>query len=695
MAFEDIKRNMMEPVFPEDRPNVSYEEQRQVKEMSKEQILSMPVDQLVDMEIIDMVVGRKRVSEDWRKPRRLEWDLAWSNYNQIYDRTNKQKWQSTIFIPMIQKHTEVILSNMHGALLGPEIPFEWQDRGRPDLQESIGKHNKIIAQDFEMCKFKAHATDFLRTLILCGTGIAKTDYVRETEEVMVKERRRPSIMDSILSRIGGNQAELERFVPKVETVKDYARLRNVDLYDVYPEPYTQDIGKDHWIIQKGKITNKELIDGSMDQDEYYRLDNITPSLFMSNGRSDITNDPEKQTRRMAFLDYDIQSHHLEPDMEHELLEYYGPIPQWFLNSEVRNDPKKKYDTVPGWIWVVDGQYVVRKRISPWRGGEPPYSKGNYIRIPNQFYGLGVGQILRGLQIETNELRNLNVDNINITMNKILAVLKDKVPPGEWGRLVSEPGALWVFQNINKVQDAFAQIDFPDQGRDIWLAQDQIRNEAHEASGAVKATIGTGGAEDEAGGGTFRGQMMNKQIATERFMLYSRVLNITGFGDIMNKFYQRIYQFKSYKEIDELLGKKQSQGFELIPPETLEKVAKLIPLGVISMENVGLKLANMREFAKIWGNEPFFKKLEMARQMAVEMKIPDPDSVLFSDEEMQQFIDFKKQMISEQVGGVQTPPIPQGGNGSNPISGPINEAQPATLPEGPGVRPVDMAGIGLS
>lgn len=700
--IDEIKRNMLEPLYPE-QPGVFSEQSQEENKMNAGQLMSLPVDTLIDMEVAQMVAGRQRLSEDWRRPRRLKWDQAWLDYKQIYNNTNKQPWQSTTFMPLINRAVEVITANMHGAVMGPEMPVEWEARGRPDLAEKVQKHNKIVAYDFEKCKFKAHWTDFLRSLVLLGTSVAKVDYVKQTEEVMVKERRKPSMMDALLSKFG-KQVELERFTPKNELVKDYARFRNVDLYDIYPQPFTNDFDKDHWVIEKGKITNKELIDGSMDPDDYYRFINVNEQLLMSGTKESDGKDPEKQVRRMAFLDYDIRSYHLEPDQEHDLFQYYGPAPLWFIDPNLRTDPKKKYDTVPAWILVCDGQ-VIRKKITPWRDAEPPYSKGNYIRVPNQFYGIGVGELLAGLQVEKNEHRNLAIDNINITMNKIIAVIKDKIPAGEWKRLVSEPAAIWVVTGVDDVRKAITTIDFPDLGKDVWAATQQIDQEAAETSGAVRATLGVQQGPEDAGGQTFRGQLLNKQVATERFMLYARVLEVCGLSDAMKKFYQRIYQFKSYQEVDEILGPNQSKDFELMPPEVLEKVAKLVANGVLTMENKGIKLAQMERFASQWMMEPWFKKYEMARAEWIEMGLPDPDTVIFSAEEMQKFNDFRKQMLGQGMGMPGTPGIPgqNGASGMPGMGGPISGQngttaglpRPAMPPTGPGVKPSDMAAMGLS
>ena len=84
--------------------------------------------QIVDEEIRDMILKRKEASRTSYRPRREVWDKCWNHYKQIYDTTNKESWQSTIFIPASPKVTEVITSNMHSALLSPDRPVEYQAR---------------------------------------------------------------------------------------------------------------------------------------------------------------------------------------------------------------------------------------------------------------------------------------------------------------------------------------------------------------------------------------------------------------------------------------------------------------------------------------------------------------------------------------------------------------------------------------
>jgi hypothetical protein len=710
MPPDDVSNfTVRKPLFPEDRPDVLPTEPKE-EPMTDAMKAAMTPDAVIDMEIAGMVTTRLESSKQWRRIYRLIWDKCWEHMKGRYDRSSKAAWQSTTFMPMTSKVVEVIVSNLHSALLSPEMPVEWQTR-RADLDPLIRSHNEVIQVDFDKSKAKAHLTDFLRNLCIMGTAIGEVGYAKEEEIVMIKQRLKPSPMDDMLRSMGVSPGE--EFVPTKMLVKDFATIKNVDPYNIYPQPRHQDFSKNSWVIHKSKITNRELVIGSRNPDYYYRFDNVTDDMLSGSGYRRVAEDDELQSKRFTLLDYNLYQHFLDPDREHELLTYYGQIPIWYLKPDLMNDKKHQYDSVPGCIKVVDGQYVIWKRISPWRDGEPPYFKGNYIRIPDEFYGIGVAELVLGLQIEKNEIRNSRMDNINLSMNKIMAVMKDMVPPGEWNRLKSEPGAIWLFKGVDDIRKAIQQVEFGNVTQDSWLASKEVDNEAEEVTAANSVTQGAGGQSGDVGGKTFRGQLLNVQQATGRWMLYARMFEWMGLSPAMKKFYQRIYQFKSYEDVAEILGENRAQEFEFLAPEMLDKVAKLVPLGVMTMENKGVKLAQMDQFAKMWMGSPFFKQIEMARRMWVEMGNPEPDSVLFSDEEMKQYNEFKKALSMQGMGG---PPggMPPGGppqgpglvgpNGSpiprNVFSGGTFQpqrgvARPPKPAQGPGSKPSDMVGRPIS
>lgn len=679
-------------VYPMNRPAIPDSAFKQQPATMNPGISGLPdpLDYAMDMEIASMIAGRQKASEYWRREKRMVWDKCWDHMKQIYDATGKEPWQSRMFMPETPKVVETIVANLYQTAMGPHTPAEWQPN-LPQLQQIIDSHNAIVANDADRGGFKTAYMDFLRTLCILGTSIGKINYQLEKRMVLVKQRNKMASVNKLITAAGGQPAMSEMFQEQEMTTKDWAAMEWRDPYDIYPEPYTVNIDDKHWIIEKAKITNAELIAGANDPDPAMRLRNVNPALLSRSNDSRIQADPEKQARRLALMQQQVYMPYLDPDAPHELYEYWGPVPETWMFPQNRNDPQAKYRMVPGWIWLVDKQWVVRKSLNPFRDAMPPYVRGHYIRIPGQWYGVGVAELMLGLQIELNELRNTRVDQTNISLNKILAVLKDKVPSGEWGRLRSAPGVVWLFEGVSKVQDAVQTIEYPAAGQDAYLNSNEIKQEIQEVTAATSATVGVGGQEGDAGGKTFRGQLLNKQSATDRFMLYARGIEQTGLMDAWQKMYQRIYQYKSYDSIQSVLGPDDASKFEFIPPEQLEQYCKLVPLGVLTQESKGVKLAQLEAFDGQFKGQWWYKQMELARKEVNEMGYPNTDQFVFSDEEVQQYNEARQQMMGltgpggPLEGGTPQPPppgMPPGGPGAGPMppqGGPPQQARPAQQP----------------
>lgn len=652
--------------------------------------------QAVDDEIRDMILKRKEASRTFYQQKREIQDKCWNHYKQVYDTTNKEKWQSTIFIPASPKVAEVITSNMHAAQLGPDRPVEYQAR-RPIFEQRTRDANDLIAVDMEMSQFKVHWTDITRSKVIIGTGIGKVEYRKEYADVQVKERvKQNPMMAAFLRLVGGEAPPTETVSLKRMVVKDHAATTYVDRYDCFPQPGTIEISKDKWFIERGKICNYKLIELSREQEN--PVINITDELLANNPKQLKDPDGDKAEKNAALDEMNDETAYMDPDQEHELLEYWGPAPKWMVQPELYGDKRAKYEMVHAWFWLIDGQYVVRRQNTPWRDAEPPYVKDVYIRVPGQFDGIGALELMIGLQIEANEGVNCRQDEINLKLNSPVGVIKEFVDVGDWSRLVMGPGALWPFKGTDDVRKALQKIELDGNMSDSWRSTQMIMQEIEEVTAAVKATVGAGGADSEAGGGTFRGQLLNKQVASERFIMYARTSEIMGLAQAARKMYQRIYQFKSYEEVTKILGEERAAKFEFVAPEVLETMAKLVPMGVTNMENKGVKLAQMSEQFKMFSGQPWFKPVEHARRMMV-VGGDDPDLSIMSDEELAAYNEMKRQLISETGISPEGPTGPQGpGDGPppSPIAGGIpgpddGQPRPAGPARGPGASPIDMIG----
>jgi hypothetical protein len=671
-----------EPQNPEQQPVISNEAQ-------------------VDIEIRDMINKRKLASKTWRDAKRLIWDKCYNHYKQIYDSTNKEAWQSTTFIPASPKVAEVIAANMHTALLAPDKPVEYQ-ANQPENEQTVADVNDLIYLDAYRSEFKVHWTDLLRTLCIIGTGIGKIEYQKETAWVTIKKKMRqiPG-MDMMRSLIGLAPAPTETTTQEQATVKDWSSMRNVDPYNFFPEPGSIEIDKDHWCIEEGKVCNYKLIQLSKDQENPIR--NVTDEVLMSGQKDVDQNNPDKQLKDF-ILDEQIKiKAYLDPDQEHVLDEYWGPAPIWMLKPELYGKEEHKYEMVNAWFWLIDGIHVVRAQLTPFRDAEPPYVKGVYIRVPGQFWGIGPLELMLGLQVELNEIRNTRQDEVNLKLNKPMAVLKDHVDKGDWDRLKAGPGALWPFTNTDDVRKVLQEIQYDANTQDSWRSSGEILNEIQEVTAATKATVGTGGGSDQSGGDTFRGQLLNKQTSSDRFIMYARILEITGLSKAYKKMYQRIYQFKDWNTSAQSLGEKRAAAFNFVSPEDLEMMAKMVPLGVTTMENKGVKLAQKAQEFQMFSPYPWFKMVDAARQM-VTIGGDIPDQTIMSEEELQQFNQMRRQMIS----AAGQPPMPpdqgpegqQAGPPSQPIAGntppPMGGMPPPAMQaRGPGASPIDGQGMPMS
>lgn len=669
---------------------------------------AMPVDQMIEQEICSMVAGRKQASKTWREAKRLIWDKCWEHYKQVPDTTGKETWQSNVFQPDSVKVAETIASNLHAALLSPATPAEWQCKLK-EFEEKIRDVNDIVANDIDKSRMKVNFSDKLRGICILGTAIGKVGYDLEKDMVMVKERGSVSLIERAMAMMTNSPppVPVDTYTPKEMVIKDWANCEYRDLYKIYPEPFTTEISKKHWIIEESRITNRELVDLANSQDPYTRLKNVSFDLLSSTTHK-VNEDPETAIRRMALEQRSTSMHYFDPDLPHTLDEFWGPVPVWMVDPSARNDEKRKYEMVNAWIWIVDGIHCVRSVLTPYRDGEPPYVKFNYIRVPGDWYGIGPLELMMGLQVEKNEVVNTGSDQTNLSLNKVIAVMKDKVNKDDWQRLKSSPGALWLFENLSRVSDAFQVIEFPDIGKDWYMKIQMIDHAIQEVTGATKATLGVEGGSEDAGGSTFRGQLLNKQASSERFMMCARILESCGIADIYKKTYQRIYQFKSYESVKNVLGEARAKNFEFLPPEQLEMVSSLTPLGVMTMETKGVKLAQMGEWVKLFGSQPWAKVYDIARKMWIEMGYSDPDSVTFSQEEMDQFNQFRKQLMTEMPPGMEgsvktgpdgrememkgKTPSPVAGNVPGPTDGQPRPAMPA---RGPGASSIDATGQPMS
>ena len=206
-------------MFPEDRPSIPNEALNIPKiNTQASPSNAYPLSYVMDQEIASMIVMRQKASEYWRREKRIVWDKCWDHMKQVYDATGKEQWQSRMFMPETPKVVETIVANLHATSMAPHTPIEYQ-ANLPQMQGIVGDHNSIISNDLDRSKFKTIWTDFLRSIVLLGTGVGKINYALERKQVLVKKRNRMAALNGLFNAIGAQPVDSEKFTQQEMTTK--------------------------------------------------------------------------------------------------------------------------------------------------------------------------------------------------------------------------------------------------------------------------------------------------------------------------------------------------------------------------------------------------------------------------------------------------------------------------------------------
>src|SRR5690606_41445102 len=73
--------------------------------------------------------------------------------------------------------------------------------------------------------------------------------------------------------------------------------------------------------------------------------------------------------------------------------------------------------------VVNRQAVLEDRVNPFHHGEIPFLKITYNQLEGEFAGLGMVIPALDLQDEINAKRNQRLDNVNLTLNPPMKVIR--------------------------------------------------------------------------------------------------------------------------------------------------------------------------------------------------------------------------------------------------------------------------------
>lgn len=594
-----------------------------------------------------LAVGRKeeltayvksfyRSSWDWRSARyHAQWDKFDRNYHSIYDPVllgRKEPWQSHMFVGVTTQNVEIITSQLFKTAMAPSPPVQVEagpdgDDLQAELIQDAG------AYEWQRAKFQVAFYDTLKEAIRYGSGFMKVywDRVEDTRMRRTLQQQSPQDFVNGLSsdQLRGNQPipppTFQGFgmQPQTVLIKNALCTDCIHIRNIFPEPNTLDWKK---YIHRQKMPYGWIVD-NIKKGKFF---DVSQDLYGVTEGQRFDDDLRTSKADRKFIDLTrIWSLH---EKLHTIWELNAPIPRKWIDFEIPDGPEAEV-LVPGKVLVASGAWLLSSEEATDVEGLGNLLKLDYIRT-GEPYGKGIPELIIDEQDEINELRNARVDNMNLIMNKMMAVFERAIVNRK--DFVSQPGGVIRLKDqvTDDIRKVITPIEFPDMSQSAFRETMEIERQLQEKTGASRVTLGSSSMVRDTNQ-TLGGMELLKQMFNERVAAYGMLIEQEFLIEAAIRTYTLIYQYLTPMDMQEILGDNpvpiapnpmipgaaitvpRYLAFAFVPPEKVLSSYRFKPMGIFSMENKIVKSAQVMDAIKVGSLIPGQMNVAAAIQYVLE------------------------------------------------------------------------------
>lgn len=369
------------------------------------------------------------------------------------------------------KAVETWLPKMQRAVFGSERWFKFygeleQHDPNAEAQERLCRHQ---LRDID---FMQKATALLRNGLIYGTGIQKC-YWKQTYGEM-KYRTAKEVPDEN-GFPGMTKLKLSE-ITRQELTFDGNEVENVSVFDFLTSPSASSIDDAEWCADRSSWPDwkvKEM--GEMGHwINLYKLRDHPGSNDMSFG------DEFKERKAYAYGVFDPREASFAPHIPHyEVIDWWGPL--------VVKDENGAFTTRMCNVVMVEPeslQLVVSVRVNPYWHQKKPYQAWRPINLHEEFYGIGVLEMIARLSMEKDAKRNLLMTATQLEANPMWMVSDEANIPD--GQLLLQPGGV---VRVPSIQDSIAPLHLPQVSDAALKAENVLTKDLRETHGATSPSMG--------------------------------------------------------------------------------------------------------------------------------------------------------------------------------------------------------------
>ena len=607
--------------------------------------------------IINLVLANKSESDTYLRSSNFfdEWTSWYDMYRGIPG-TKPYHWMSNKFIPMTFGKVETAYAALQSILFATHPPFEVLPREEQD-RESASIFQRLLSYQFDETNVFQEFSLFLKSLLIHGTAIGKvvwdTTFTKSTQWIEDKEPLFNLFGLKIGERFKGYKEEESR-----TRTFDGPRFLNLNISDIFPDPQAVDI-QDGWVIHRTRRTRGYLL----------QL---------------LTNFPDSFTREiLQITDEDgTETQSNKEDIEQSMGRLYQPqvsrpkytslieLLEWWGDYDFDDDGELE----PCIFTVAAGKYLIRAERNPYWHGLKPFIKGVYVSVPNDFYGIGIPEVLEDLQLTLNETFDQRNDNVSFALNKP-AIFK-RGSGIDTRKLIFKPGG--IYGTDEEITGSLQFLDIANFTRDSHLHQADIERWAQEATAITSLTMGLGQQE---GGKTATEAQIRQRATGNRLGIIAKIIEYSGLQTLLKFFYQLNYQFMNQTQIVRIVGEK-GYNFVKVKPGDIRKNYDLKVTGTFTSENRERKALRLIQFYNLTKGDPLIKVDALLRKLYIALDIGDtPEELFKTPQELQQ----------QFTGGAPTQPpekLPGLGSQATQFTGGEMPGVPGVPPVSPGIPPME-------
>lgn len=606
-------------------------------------------------------------SSEWRRSSFEEdWNRWQRNSDSIYDpeiARKKKGWQSKAVWPITASHRENAQAQLFKTEVGPRPPWEVKPRkgvtsGQPDQSENI---RDLLLREREKSRYELERNKVIEDKTTYGSGFARMRFETRTEERKVRDPiyEEINLNDPMsIQRSLSGQKQIIGYEDKIKEVITYRGVvfEHISIWDVFPDPKALKI-LGNSISYRYYTTYGEIIEGA--QIGYYlpesikNLKDIASEEEIEIDRKTVQNDRKIKESRINRPKYGARL---------KCYELYARLPKkWILiNGEEIDDPEK---LIPA-IIRFHKNTVISVEVNDSYDGEPPIYKDDYMPVAGRFYGRGVPEMLKDVQLVSSETINQRLDSGSIgLMQKFAVIEKALVDPKDLEEdrnviRLKQPSGL----NVTDVGQVFSRVDMGGPSRDSFVEPQEWERIAQERTSINRQTLGTAGQVKDANQ-TLGGQQLLLQATGDKMAFLGMLSEYDFQYEVVRAYWRLIYSNYSIDDVAIAIGPERAQSFIFMTPEEIENNYQYYVMGIFTMENKAQRQARLAAIDAQFGAMPYFNRLEILKA-ELNTSDEDPEKFIIQEAEAMQIQMKAQEMAQQQIGAI----IGQSGPPSNQTPG---------------------------